>query len=132
MKKPNDRIKTPGAEGPPDGAAAPQDISTEPQAPAPKPPPPLPPFFMLSHLEEDGPVRLDGVKLGVCEVMGLEIDEPKLGPSPGRSTPATSPCSSSSVSTRRALAGCGTSSRRPNRATCRRRPRPRRSRFAGC
>ena len=34
---------------------------------------------MLSHLEEDGPVRLDGVKVGVCEVMGLEIDEPKLG-----------------------------------------------------
>ena len=34
---------------------------------------------MLSHLDEDGPVRLDGVKLGVCEVMGLEIDEPKLG-----------------------------------------------------
>ena len=80
MKKPNDRIKTPGAEGPPDGAAAPQTQEpTEPQAPAPKPPPPLPPFFMLSHLEEDGPVRLDGVKLGVCEVMGLEIDEPKLG-----------------------------------------------------
>ena len=79
MKNPNDQIKTPGAEGPPDGAAAPQDISTEPQAPAPKPPPPLPPFFMLSHLEEDGPVRLDGVKLGVCEVMGLELDEPKLG-----------------------------------------------------
>ena len=42
-------------------------------------PPELPLFFMLSHLEEDGPVRLDGVKLGVCEVMGLEIDEPKLG-----------------------------------------------------
>ena len=36
-------------------------------------------FFMLSHLEDEGPVRLDGVKLGVCEVMGLEIDEPKLG-----------------------------------------------------
>ena len=34
---------------------------------------------MLSHLEDDGPVRLDNVKLGVCEVMGLEIDEPKLG-----------------------------------------------------
>ena len=34
---------------------------------------------MLSHLEDDGLVRLDGVKLGVCEVMGLEIDEPKLG-----------------------------------------------------
>ena len=45
----------------------------------PKPPPDLPLFFMLSHLEEDGPVRLDGVKVGVCEVMGLEIDEPKLG-----------------------------------------------------
>ena len=47
--------------------------------PAPKLPPELPPFFMLSHVEDDGPVRLDGVKLGVCEVMGLEIDEPKLG-----------------------------------------------------
>ena len=46
---------------------------------APKPLPELPLFFMLSHLEDDGPVRLDGVKLGVCEVMGLEIDEPKLG-----------------------------------------------------
>ncbi len=80
MKKPTERIKTPRAEGPPDGAAAPQTQEpAEPQAPAPKPPLPLPPFFMLSHLEEDGPVRLDGVKLGVCEVMGLEIDEPKLG-----------------------------------------------------
>ena len=46
---------------------------------APKPLPELPLFFMLSHVEDDGPVRLDGVKLGVCEVMGLEIDEPKLG-----------------------------------------------------
>ena len=45
----------------------------------PKLPPELPLFFMLSHLDDDGPVRLDGVKLGVCEVMGLEIDEPKLG-----------------------------------------------------
>ena len=44
-----------------------------------KPPLPLPLCFMLSHLEEDGPVRLDGVKIGVCEVMGLELDEPKLG-----------------------------------------------------
>ena len=51
----------------------------EPAAPAPKPLPELPLFFMLSHLDDDGPVRLDGVKLGVCEVMGLEIDEPKLG-----------------------------------------------------
>ena len=45
----------------------------------PKLPAPLPHFFMLSHLEEDGPVRLDRVKLGVCEVLGLELDEPKLG-----------------------------------------------------
>ena len=45
----------------------------------PKLPPELPLFFMLSHLDDDGPVRLDGVKLGVCEVMGLELDEPKLG-----------------------------------------------------
>ena len=52
----------------------------EPVAPERKlPPPELPLFFMLSHLEDDGPVRLDGVKVGVCEVMGLEIDEPKLG-----------------------------------------------------
>ncbi len=56
---------------------SPEAGPTEP--PAPKPPPELPLSFMLSHLEEDGPVRLDGVKLGVCEVMGLEIDEPKLG-----------------------------------------------------
>ena len=46
---------------------------------APKPPPDLNLFFMLSHLEHDGPVRLDGVKLAVSEVMGLELDEPKLG-----------------------------------------------------
>ena len=49
------------------------------EQPNPKLPPELPLFFMLSHLEDDGPVRLDGVKLGVCELMGLEIDEPKLG-----------------------------------------------------
>ena len=49
------------------------------QETAPRPLPELPLFFMLSHVEEDGPVRLDGVKLGVCEMMGLEIDEPKLG-----------------------------------------------------
>ena len=57
---------------------------------------------MLSHLDEDGPVRLDNVKLGVCEVMGLEIDEPKLGCLRRRdSTPATFPFSCSSASTRR-------------------------------
>ena len=42
-------------------------------------PPGLPLAFMLSHLEDDGPVRLDGVKLAVCEVLGLELDEPRLG-----------------------------------------------------
>ena len=46
---------------------------------APKAPPGLPLAFMLSHLEEDGPVRLDGQKLGVCEVLGLELDEARLG-----------------------------------------------------
>ena len=53
--------------------------ATEAAAAEPKPPPDLTLFFMLSHLEEDGPVRLDGVKLAVSEVMGLELDEPKLG-----------------------------------------------------
>ena len=44
-----------------------------------KPPPELPLYFMLSHVEPDGPVRLDGVKLSVTELMGLELDEAKLG-----------------------------------------------------
>ena len=34
--------------------------SSPPKAPVQKPPPDLPLFYMLSHLEEDGPVRLDG------------------------------------------------------------------------
>ena len=50
-----------------------------PSEPAPKPPPSLPLFFLMSHLQDDGPVRIDGVRLGVCELMGLEIDEPRLG-----------------------------------------------------
>ena len=89
MKKLLERITRRGGETPPRESAAPQEmpegqLPTE-SAPGgtteapPKPPPELPLFFMLSHLDEDGPVRLDGVKLGVCEVMGLEIDEPKLG-----------------------------------------------------
>ena len=49
------------------------------KAPEPKPPLPLPLCFLLSHLEEEAVVRLDGVKVGVCEVQGLELDEPKLG-----------------------------------------------------
>ena len=72
-----------------DATSAPHDVSesgptlvsqsTEPRETVPKPPTDLPPLFMLSHIEDDGPVRLDGVKLGVCELMGQEIDEPKLG-----------------------------------------------------
>ena len=77
MRKLIERFKRCGAEGPTDVAATPQPQETA--TPAPKPPPELPLFFMVFHLEEDGPVRLDGVKLGVCEVMGLELDEPKLG-----------------------------------------------------
>ncbi len=40
---------------------------------------PLAGFFMLSHVDEDGPVRSDGVKLGVLEALGLELEESKLG-----------------------------------------------------
>ena len=90
MKKLLERITRRGAGSTPDGDVAPPAIpegglTTEPESnattetPVPKLPPELPLFFMLSHLDDDGPVRLDGVKLGVCEVMGLEIDEPKLG-----------------------------------------------------
>ena len=75
-----------GVETPTEAFPSPQDISgdgqetvAQIQPPAQKPPPDLSLFFMLSHVEEDGPVRLDGVKLGVCEVMGQEMDEPKLG-----------------------------------------------------
>ena len=80
MKELIRRITRRGEEEPPDGTSAAQKQMMEPVAPERKlPPPELPLFFMLSHLEDDGPVRLDGVKIGVCEVMGLEIDEPKLG-----------------------------------------------------
>ena len=72
MKTTLPNIKAIIKRGPPAEAA-------EPVVEEPKPPPPLSLFFMLSHLEEDGPVRLDGVKLAVLEVMGLELDEPKLG-----------------------------------------------------
>ena len=78
MKKLFERFKRDGAERPPGGAASPPGMPGTDPASASKPPPELPLFFMVSHLEEDGPVRLDGVKLGVCEVMGLELDEPKL------------------------------------------------------
>ena len=44
----------------------------------PKPLPALPAYAMLSHLEEDAPVRIDGERIAVTEVLGMEIDEPKL------------------------------------------------------
>ena len=80
MKELIRRLTRRGAQGPQEDLSAPHETpggAIEPSAPKPPPEPPL--FFMLSHLDDDGPVRLDGVKLGVCEVMGLELDEPKLG-----------------------------------------------------
>ena len=59
-----------------------EDAASEPaanEAAAVNPLPQLPLCFMLSHLEPDGPVRLDGVKLSLTELMGLELDAPKLG-----------------------------------------------------
>ena len=79
MKELIERLTRLGAEGMANGSDVPQEQTSESTPPVPRLPPELPLFFMLSHLEDDGPVRLDGVKLGVCEVMGLEIDEPKLG-----------------------------------------------------
>ena len=80
MRKLIERLTRRGAGEQQDGSAAPQsEGTTESGEVEPRLPPELPLFFMLSHLEDDGPVRLDGVKLGVCEVLGLEIDEPKLG-----------------------------------------------------
>ena len=80
MKELIRRLTRRGAQGAQEDPSAPHETpGGEAQPSAPKLPPELPLFFMLSHLDEDGPVRLDGVKLGVCEVMGLELDEPKLG-----------------------------------------------------
>ena len=80
MKELIRRLTRRGAQGPQEDLSAPQETPEGAVEPSPtKLPPELPLFFMLSHLDDDGPVRLDGVKLGVCEVMGLEIDEPKLG-----------------------------------------------------
>lgn len=48
------------------------------QPPAPRQLPELPLCFMLSHVEPEGPVRLDGLKLSIIELAGLELDEAKL------------------------------------------------------
>ena len=76
-QKPEGGSEAPARNGGP--AVAQERPEGSPEGAPPKPPPPLSYCFMLSHLDDDGPVRLDGVKLGVCEVMGLELDEPKLG-----------------------------------------------------
>ena len=60
-------------------AAPPTIGGTTTPPPEPKPPLPLPRCFLLSHLEEEAVVRLDGTKVSVSEVQGLDLDEPKLG-----------------------------------------------------
>ena len=143
LKKLLTRNKTHEAEGPPDGAAAPQERpegglpaypqTTDTTTPAPKPPPELPLFFMVSHLADDGPVRLDGVKLGVCEVMGLELDEPKLGAFAGALNACDFPVQLLIRQHPPRLGGLRDKlQRRPNRATFPRRRRRHRSRSGGC
>ena len=112
----------------PTKASAIPETPAEPDRPA-KPFPELPLCFMLSHVEPDGPVRLDGVKLALTELMGLELDAPKLGAFAGCSTPATSRCSCWSASTRPTWNGCETNWKRRSRSTCPSRPsrRPARS-----
>ena len=72
---PGGAAATPEAGGNPSPGSQPSASEAGP----PKAPRGLPLAFMLSHLEEDGPVRLDGVEVAVFEVLGLELDEPKLG-----------------------------------------------------
>ena len=62
MKELIRRLTRRGAQGPQEDPSAPHETpggAVEPSAP--KLPPELPLFFMLSHLDDDGPVRLDGV-----------------------------------------------------------------------
>ena len=82
---PREAVPAPQYTSEADPVSASQSTETKTSVPRPaasgdrNPPPDLTLFFMLPHVEDDGPVRLDGVKLGVCEVMGQELDEPKLG-----------------------------------------------------
>ena len=134
MKKLLERITRRGGETPPRESAARQEmpegqLPTE-SAPGgtteapPKPPPELPLFFMLSHLDDDGPVRLDGVKLGVCEVMGLELDEPKLGAFAGALNALDFPAQLLIRQHPPRLGGLRITSSRPSPPTCPRRPGP--------
>ncbi len=56
-----------------------RERDNEAEPPPLKPLPELPLCFMLSHLEPEGPVRLDGLRLSIIELAGLELDEAKLG-----------------------------------------------------
>ena len=88
---------------------------------------------MVSHLDDDGPVRLDGVKLGVCEVMGLELDEPKLGAFAGALNACDFPVQLLIRQHPPRLGrAAGEARGGPAAATFPLRPRPRRSPFAGC
>ena len=98
------------------------DIESKPRRRNPSRRLPLSLFFMLSHLEEDGPVRLDGVKLAVLEVMGLELDEPKLGAFAGSLNALDFPVQLLVRQHPPVLQPFGTRSKRPSRRTCRSRP----------
>ena len=87
---------------------------------------------MLSHLEEDGPVRMDGVKLGVCEVMGLEIDEPKLGAFAGALNACDFPFQLLIRQHPPRLDGLRANLEEAQPRTCPRRRGPHPSRFTGC
>ena len=81
--RPNPAAASPGedaalAPAPPAEATPIPEPQAEPDRPA-KPFPELPLCFSISHVEPEGPVRLDGVKLSLTELMGLELDPPKLG-----------------------------------------------------
>ena len=82
--RPNPTVASPeedaasATEVPVEATADNAETSVQPDRPA-KPFPELPLCFSLSHVEPDGPVRLDGVKLALTELMGLELDAPKLG-----------------------------------------------------
>ena len=74
-----ERLKVRQIGNPSERPTASRERTEESIAPVPKPIPELPLFFMVSHLEDDGIVRLDGVKVAACEVIGSEIDEPQIG-----------------------------------------------------
>ena len=67
------------------------------------------------------PVRLDGVKLGICEVMGLELDEPKLGAFAGALNACDFPIQLLIRQHPPRLAAYGMASRRSSRRACPRR-----------